>query len=423
MALEDVPQFAPTTATQTARRRLVEGEQSNVLVQLLLGDAIGDAFGFGIEMQDAHWIREHVTKCTAWPENPAMKEEHKVNNIRGMYSDDCEMTVGLMKALMKAKDLQDLSENDLLEAWREEWLLALQRPKPSDGERAGHGSIKAFFRGETSLEEQKKGQAMREDPGNAPPMRALPLAFLPLEECERLCSLNADATHPHPKARAASYLIALAARYLIVEKGARDEIFDWCLERLRGSSLSHEATEEYLEAVKRLPDFHEFGLHLRKMPGKVHEVLCGPQPNPQLAHCRGGAQGLDPVHGVGSDAMRTAGAVLYLLRFARGCRDALLASVHLGGDVDSVAALTLAVTAAAAPGGLRCGERGGLPWKLLEELEGLEYLVARARDFAQWLRARGWEPSPGSSRKRAMRWAGPAKRPSAKTSKRRKVGG
>ena len=29
--------------------------------------------------------------------------------IRGMYSDDCEMTVGLMKALMKAKDLQDLS--------------------------------------------------------------------------------------------------------------------------------------------------------------------------------------------------------------------------------------------------------------------------------------------------------------------------
>eukprot|EP00913_Durusdinium_trenchii_P012009 g11282.t1 len=132
MALEDVPQFAPTTATQTARRRLVEGEQSNVLVQLLLGDAIGDAFGFGIEMQDAHWIREHVTKCTAWPENPAMKEEHKVNNIRGMYSDDCEMTVGLMKALMKAKDLQDLSENDLLEAWREEWLLALQRPKPSD---------------------------------------------------------------------------------------------------------------------------------------------------------------------------------------------------------------------------------------------------------------------------------------------------
>ena len=41
--------------------------------------------------QDAHWIREHVTKCTAWPENPAMKEEHKVNNIRrrGEWSHGC----------------------------------------------------------------------------------------------------------------------------------------------------------------------------------------------------------------------------------------------------------------------------------------------------------------------------------------------
>ena len=40
---------------------------------------------------------------------------------------------------------------------------------------------------------------------------------------------------------------------------------------------------------------------------EVHEALCGPQPNPQLAHCRGGELGTDPVHGVGSDAMRTAG--------------------------------------------------------------------------------------------------------------------
>ena len=36
-------------------------------------------------------------------------------------------------------------------------------------------------------------------------------------------------------------------------------------------------------------------------------MLCGPQPNPQLSHCLGGADGSDAVHGVGSDAMRTAG--------------------------------------------------------------------------------------------------------------------
>ena len=58
--------------------------------------------------------------------------------------------------------------------------------------------------------------------------------------------------------------------------------------------------------------------------------------------------------------------VLYLLRFHRGPRDALLTSVHIGGDVDSVAALCLAVVAGME--GLQFGQPRGLPWKLLEEM-------------------------------------------------------
>ena len=42
-------------------------------------------------------------------------------------------------------------------------------------------------------------------------------------------------------------------------------------------------------------------------------MLCGPQPNPQLSHCLGGADGSDAVHGVGSDAMRTAGVAFWLV--------------------------------------------------------------------------------------------------------------
>lgn len=57
--------------------------------------------------------------------------------------------------------------------------------------------------------------------------------------------------------------------------------------------------------------------------------------------------------------------MLYLLRFHRGPRDVLLSSVHMGGDVDSVAALALAVVAALE--GLQFGTPRGLPWKLLEE--------------------------------------------------------
>jgi ADP-ribosylglycohydrolase len=57
--------------------------------------------------------------------------------------------------------------------------------------------------------------------------------------------------------------------------------------------------------------------------------------------------------------------VLYLLRFHRGPRDVLLSSVHVGGDVDSVAALALATVAALE--GCQWGTPRGLPWKLLEE--------------------------------------------------------
>lgn len=55
------------------------------------------------------------------------------------------------------------------------------------------------FRGKASIQEVKDLQAARPDPGNAPPMRALPLAFLAPADLERLAELNADATHPHPK--------------------------------------------------------------------------------------------------------------------------------------------------------------------------------------------------------------------------------
>ena len=62
--------------------------------------------------------------------------------------------------------------------------------------------------------------------------------------------------------------------------------------------------------------------------------------------------------------------VLYLLRFHRGPRDVLLSSVHVGGDVDSVAALALATVAALE--GCQWGTPRGLPWKLLEEPGVLE---------------------------------------------------
>jgi len=109
------------------------------------------------------------------------------------------------------------------------------------------------------------------------------------------------------------------------------------------------------------------------MPEAVHVLLCGPQPCPYQ----------EGMHGIWSDAMRTAGVVLYILKWHRGPLDALQASVDVGGDVDSVAALALGIVGGTQ--GLSLGEDGGIPWFLLEEVEGVEYLAARAQAFEAWL--------------------------------------
>mmetsp|Transcript_14146 Transcript_14146/g.45705 ORF Transcript_14146/g.45705 Transcript_14146/m.45705 type:complete len:164 (-) Transcript_14146:636-1127(-) len=126
-----VPQFAATAEAKAERRRLFEREASaSKFVELLIGDAIGDAFGFGVEMQDAFWIRQAVVDFTVWPSNPVLYEEFRENNVRGFYSDDAEMTVGLMKALVK-EGASGLDAEGMLRAWKAEWDLANCRPPPA----------------------------------------------------------------------------------------------------------------------------------------------------------------------------------------------------------------------------------------------------------------------------------------------------
>ena len=108
--------------------------------------------------------------------------------------------------------------------------------------------------------------------------------------------------------------------------------------------------------------------------------------------------------------------MLYILRFHRGPRDALLTSLYIGGDVDSIAALCLAIVGGSE--GLRLGQRSGLPWFLLEELEGVEYLVSVSLRFEAWLkqhmglvlRARGSSSSSISMKRPGAALKRPAKR-------------
>jgi len=204
--------------------------------------------------------------------------------------------------------------------------------------------MRHVWSGKLTLEEGKKKQSSAEFPGNAPPMRSLPLCFFSGDEQVALCKANANSTHPHPKACAASFIMAAGAHALIVAGKPQADVINVAATALLSSALHDAATDEHLRRLEALPDYHTYGSRFSSMPSDVHELLCGPQPNPN--HVPG-------MIGLGSDAMRTAAVVLYILKWQSGPIDALTAAVDIGGDVDSSAALVLGVVGGSQ--GLRLG--------------------------------------------------------------------
>jgi len=68
---------------------------------ILIGFAIGDAFGAGIEFQDRNWIRENID-FTKFVNVRNLLDEKLCSNVFSKnykdwnYSDDTEMTIGLI---------------------------------------------------------------------------------------------------------------------------------------------------------------------------------------------------------------------------------------------------------------------------------------------------------------------------------------
>ena len=142
----------------------------------------------------------------------------------GDYTDDTSDTLAVMDAL---RDRRGFSVDVLLERIQSEYEGS--RAARGGHARAGFGAIADYFEGRKTLEEVRDYQRQKKYPGNAPPMRALPIGLIDDEsKIEQYALINADVSHPVPKARAASIAIARAARYFIVEKKDPAGIIAYC---------------------------------------------------------------------------------------------------------------------------------------------------------------------------------------------------
>jgi len=320
---------------------------------LFLGIAIGDAYGAGLEFQDRRWIREHVdftrfiNKRTDI--NVPEKEVFTIDYKEWDYTDDTEMTVALAKALMSGKSF---TESLLIDYFTAEYIMGFAA---KGYKRNGHGSIRFVYRGEKSIDEIRDFQRHRQYPGNAPPMRAIPLGFVKEENLDRYAAVNANSTHPHPKAIDSSVLVARATRALLIEQLAQLDLIGYCLRYCHDSE-----TIEKLKAADRLPAPDA-------LAESDFEVLCGPQPLRRSEFIEG-------MYGLSSNAMYTGVSALYLLKHCTSAFEGLRHSIRMGGDVDSLASIVV---------GILAGKYGiaDLPEYMRSNVEGTVYLNDIARQF------------------------------------------
>jgi len=330
---------------------------------LLLATAIADAFGAGVEFQDRDWIRQNVdfTKFVNARHTINVPEEKKslfTKNYQAWdYTDDTEMTIGTIKALMSD---ESFTEELLVKKWRAEYQKGISEKGVG---RNGHGSMSWYYSGEMTIDQVRDFQRDRPNPGNAPAMRAVPLGLISEELINEYAAINARATHPNINAIISSQCIARAAEFILVRKGKPSEVIAYCQEKI---TLNPEY-KKYLDQVAQLPVYE-------KLNDTHFEILCGPQPIKAPYFLPG-------IKGVPSDSKYTTGCVLYILRNSYNAMDALRKSVHLGGDVDSVASITTAIMA----------EKTGLksiPNFMLENIEGKQYLEDIGEAFTRWIKSK-----------------------------------
>lgn len=316
---------------------------------LVIGFAIGDAFGAGVEFQDRDWIRENMNftqfiNARHLIQVPKSEKQVFIENYNAWdYTDDTEMLIASIKALSSN---QVFSEALLIQKISEEYQKGI---KEKGFGRNGHGSLRWYFTGEKSIEEIRSFQKNRTNPGNAPLSRVIPLGFLPKNKINPFAEINANASHPNQHAIIASQCIAWAAEFLLVNKGNPKQIINYCQEKVE---LNQEF-QTYFEAINQLGGYEE-------LSEQDFKILCGKQPISEPYFLAG-------IKGLPSDAKFTTGAILYILKNSQSAFDALKKSIYLGGDVDSLASITVGIMAAKF--GL-----DSLPNFMIKSVEGVEYL-------------------------------------------------
>lgn len=325
---------------------------SNRFVHALQGCAIGDAFGGGVEFKSREWMIENVHFDKYFN-----VRNYGENNLHpGEFTDDTEHTIAVVQTLLENHTFDNFGDKML-----QNMLKVYNDYKKQKGyARTGHGSIESWYKGTKTMEQVRNDQAIRDDPGNAPVMRCLPFALLnqPIENIMKYSQINADSTHgPHPYSTISSLLTIMAARHFLVNNGNGSTLIPELVKFFSKQDASSNWIVDKLKQVDQLPN------NFYKLTKEQFEVILGPQPVPLSKYMF-----VENLYGLPCSGLMSALTVVYVLKNASTPFEALKWSIHIGGDVDSLAAVTVGTLAGVY--GL-----GSIPAFMREQTEGMDLLA------------------------------------------------
>ncbi|PWR73002.1 ADP-ribosylglycohydrolase family protein [Methanospirillum lacunae] len=257
--------------------------------RLLVGMAIGDAFGAGFENKS----RFEITL----PDDPISC------HVTDRYTDDTQMAIGVTELLVSAKPFTEENLADSL-------LIAYRRDPRSGYSPVTTRMLQDSKNGSEFLQSLSEDE-IRERKSDGAAMRALPIGFIPdLDEVIRCATLSARITHGHPDAIAATVGIALICHERYYLKRSFQEIVQNLPEKI--PSLTPEG-KEYL---KRIIDSGW---------------------SPEIILCEHAGYGVPY-----TESLILLGAVISILQnYGDNPYRVLRESILLGGDTDTTAAITL----------------------------------------------------------------------------------
>jgi ADP-ribosylglycohydrolase len=245
--------------------------ESNKVIDVLLGVAIGDAIGVPYEFSSREKMESNPAK--------GMIGYGTYNQPKGTWSDDSSLTFCLAESLIKGYDLKEISEGFI--KWKNEAYWSA-RGNVFD---IGMTTSKAISRLETIIEDNDLDELKRQkyygdeyDNGNGSLMRIMPLLFFikgkPINEQFEIIWEISALTHRHIRAAMSCMIYLKLAEKLLNGKGKVAAYSEMKIEILNfwdEMEFSEREREHFKKIIQN--DIRETKIEDLKSGGYVIEVL------------------------------------------------------------------------------------------------------------------------------------------------------